>query len=109
MFVLPRHSPTVHQYRCREFEAGQGVFFFHFFFHFFFSLWGLFYLQSESVVWRMSRLTRDGTAEPVSRDQILRREQGHGGIHFSCSADHEESRIGNHARLIMNSSKQSSN
>ena len=24
----------------------------------------------------MSRLTRDGTAEPVSRDQILRRERG---------------------------------
>ena len=26
----------------------------------------------------MSRLTRDGTAEPVSRDQILRRERGQG-------------------------------
>ena len=25
----------------------------------------------------MSRLTRDGTAEPFSRDQILKREQGH--------------------------------
>ena len=36
----------------------------------------------------MSRLTRDGTAEPVSRDQILRRERGHGNIHFPCSADH---------------------
>ena len=36
----------------------------------------------------MSRLTRDGTAEPVSRDQILRRERGQGNIHFSCSADH---------------------
>ena len=30
----------------------------------------------------MSRLTRDGTAKPVSRDQILRRERG--------SADHEQ-------------------
>ena len=30
----------------------------------------------------MSRLTRDGTAEPVSRDQILRRERGQGNIHF---------------------------
>ena len=29
-----------------------------------------------------------GTAEPVSRDQILRRERGQGSIHFSCSADH---------------------
>ena len=37
----------------------------------------------------MSRLTRDGTAEPVSRDQILRREQrGQGNIHFPYSADH---------------------
>ena len=34
------------------------------------------------------RLTRDGTAEPVSRDQIPRRERGQGNIHFPCSADH---------------------
>ena len=38
----------------------------------------------------MSRLTRDGTVEPVSRDQILRRVQGQGNIHFPCSADHEQ-------------------
>ena len=38
----------------------------------------------------MSRLTRDGTAEPVSRDQILRHERGQGNIHFPCSADHEQ-------------------
>ena len=30
----------------------------------------------------MSRLTRDGTAEPVLRDQILRRERGEGNINF---------------------------
>ena len=36
----------------------------------------------------MSRLTRDGTAEPVSRGQILRHERGQGNIHFCCSADH---------------------
>ena len=30
----------------------------------------------------MSRLTRDGTAESVSRDQILRRERGQGNSHF---------------------------
>ena len=36
----------------------------------------------------MSRLTRDGTAEPVSRDQILRRERGQGK--FPCSADHKQ-------------------
>ena len=38
----------------------------------------------------MSRLTRDGTAEPVSRDQILRRERGQVNINFPCSADHEQ-------------------
>ena len=37
----------------------------------------------------MSRLTRDGTAEPVSRDEILRRERGQGNINFPCTADHE--------------------
>ena len=37
----------------------------------------------------MSRLARDGTAELVSRDQILRHVvRGQGNIHFSCSADH---------------------
>ena len=52
----------------------------------------------------MSRLTRDGTAEPVSRDQILRREQrGQGNIHFPCSffpVQLTTSRIGNLTRLI---------
>ena len=38
----------------------------------------------------MSRLTRDGTAEPVSRDQILRHARGQGNIHCPCSADHEQ-------------------
>ena len=38
----------------------------------------------------MSRLTRDGTAEPVSRDQILRHARGQGNISFLCSADHEQ-------------------
>ena len=38
----------------------------------------------------MSRLTRDGTAEPVSRHQILRHARGQGNIHFPCSADHEQ-------------------
>ena len=38
----------------------------------------------------MSRLTRDGTAEPVSRDQILRHIRGQRNIHFPCSADHEK-------------------
>ena len=38
----------------------------------------------------MSRLTRDGTAEPVSRDHIFRRERGRGNIYFPCSADHEQ-------------------
>ena len=38
----------------------------------------------------ISRLTRDGTAEPVSRDQILRHARGQGNIHFPCSADYEQ-------------------
>ena len=38
----------------------------------------------------MSRLTRDGTAEPVSRDQILRHARGQGNMNFPCSADHEQ-------------------
>ena len=48
----------------------------------------LLYSTIFSLRMEMSRLTRDGTAEPVSRDQILRRERGQGNIHFSCSADH---------------------
>ena len=36
----------------------------------------------------MSRLTRDGTAEPISRGQILRLERGQRNIYFLCSADH---------------------
>ena len=42
------------------------------------------------LIMEMDRLTRDETAEPVSRDQILRRERGLGNILFSCSADHEQ-------------------
>ena len=39
----------------------------------------------------MSKLTQDRTAEPVSRDQILRRERGQRIIHCPCSAaDHEQ-------------------
>ena len=43
-----------------------------------------------SLSMEMSRLTRDGTAEPVSRDQILRHARGQRNIHFPCSADHKE-------------------
>ena len=38
----------------------------------------------------MTGLTRDGTAEPVSRDQNLRHERGQGNNHFLCSANHDE-------------------
>ena len=38
----------------------------------------------------MSRVTRDGTAEPVSRDQILRHARGQENFNFPCSADHEQ-------------------
>ena len=49
--------------------------------------------QAIDSAWsmEMSKLTRDGTAEPVSRDQIPRRERGQRIIHFPCSAaDHEQ-------------------
>ena len=38
----------------------------------------------------MSRLTHDETAEPVSRDHILRRKHGQGNVHFTCSTDHKQ-------------------
>ena len=46
----------------------------------------------------MSRLTRDGTAEPVSRDQILRHAREQGNIIFPVQLT--TSRIGNLTRLI---------
>ena len=41
---------------------------------------------SSAWVRKLSDLTRDGTAETVSRDQILRRERGQG----KCSADQKQ-------------------
>ena len=38
----------------------------------------------------MSRLTRGGTAEPASQDQILRREREPGNDYFPYSADHKQ-------------------
>ena len=46
----------------------------------------------------MSRLMRDGTAEPVSRDQILRHARGQWNIIFPVQLT--TSRIGNLTRLI---------
>ena len=46
--------------------------------------------QIQPEYMEISMLTRDGTAESVSRDQILRRERGQGNIHFPRSADHEQ-------------------
>ena len=43
-----------------------------------------------SLSLEMSKLTRDGTAEPVPRDQILGRERGQGNIPFPCSAGQEQ-------------------
>ena len=42
------------------------------------------------MVWRVGRLTREGTAEPLSRDQIPSRKQEQRNIHFPCSADHDQ-------------------
>ena len=39
-------------------------------------------------------MTRDGTVESVSQDQIPRRGRGKGNMPFPCSVDHEKSRIG---------------
>ena len=38
----------------------------------------------------MGRMTRDGTAEPVSRDQIIKPERRLGNIQWPCSADCEQ-------------------
>ena len=46
----------------------------------------------------INRLTQDGTAEPVSRDQILRHVRGQGNIIFPVQLT--TSRIGNLTRLI---------
>ena len=48
------------------------------------------FINGFSLSMEMNRLTRDGTAEPVSRDQILRHARGQGNIHFPCLADHEQ-------------------
>ena len=49
--------------------------------------------QALDSAWstEMSKLARDGTAQPVLRDRILRRERGQRIIDFPCSAaDHEQ-------------------
>ena len=46
----------------------------------------------------MSKLTRDWTAEPISRDQILRHARGQGNINLLVRLT--TSRIGNLTRLI---------
>ena len=48
----------------------------------------------------MSRPTWDGTAEPVSRDQILKRERGQGNTVFIFPVQLTTSRIGNLTWLI---------
>ena len=48
----------------------------------------------------MSRLTRDGTAEPVSRGQIIRRERDK-EIMFILPVQLTTSRIGNLIQLIL--------
>ena len=47
----------------------------------------------------MSRLTQDGTVEPVSRDQILRRERGSREIYI-FPVQLTTRRVGNLTRLI---------
>ena len=47
-------------------------------------------MKRFSLSMEMNRLMRDGTTEPVSRDQFLRHARGQGNIHFPCSADREQ-------------------
>ena len=49
------------------------------------------HVQFEQL-WKTNMLTRDGVVEPVSRDQIFRRERGQGTVTTST--------IGNLTRLI---------
>ena len=51
-----------------------------------------------SLSMEMSRLTRDGTAEPISRDRTLGHARGQGNIIFSVQLT--TSRVGNFTRLI---------
>ena len=48
------------------------------------------HIDNSDGVWRMSGMMPDGTAEPVSRDRILRRERGQGKYMFPSSADHNK-------------------
>ena len=52
-----------------------------------------------SLSMEMNTLTRDGTAEPASRDQMLRHERGQGTRNFPCF-QLITSRNGNLTRLI---------
>ena len=57
-----------------------------------------------SLSMEVNRLTRDGTAEPVSRDQILRRERGQGNVDFPLlifPVQRTTSRIGNPNLLLL--------
>ena len=51
-------------------------------------------------VWNMSGLMRDGKVEPVSRDQILRRERTWTGKNKYIPVQLTTSRIGNHVWLM---------
>ena len=46
--------------------------------------------QIQPEFMEMSRLTRDRTAEPIPRDQIIRRELRQRKVYIPCSADHEQ-------------------
>ena len=54
-----------------------------------------------SLSMEMSRLMRDSTAEPVSRDQSFRLERGQEIIHFPCSADHQQDWQPRLTRLVL--------
>ena len=58
--------------------------------HSFYRLRLFLYHTFTQILSTILRYTRDGTAESVSRNRILRRERGQVDINFPCSADHEQ-------------------
>ena len=58
------------------------------------------HIDDSARVRIMSRLMRDRMVEPVSRDQIIKRERGQKSIHFPCSSNHEQDRLTYLTRLV---------
>ena len=71
--------PIIHTAKSLDFIPGEWI-----------GVWTRPVSTRFRLIMGMSRLTRHKTAEPVSRDQILRRERAQGNIIFSFPADHKQ-------------------